>query len=496
MLLQEAVLCATAPSNGTGAGLIALHDIQTGTALASFKQTTSASHSVAYVETKNGIGGLILAAQSDKALLNVFSFQKDQLMSKIVLPEKLTCIAIDPSGIYCAGGTANGRLYLWEARILFSSFEPHYRRVSVLRFTQDGAALVSASDDSNVSVWSMSRLLDEDLQNEIPPPYCSFTEHTLPITDISCGFGPFPSCRIFTSSLDHSVKVWDLSTRTLLTSILFPQSIILLSVDPSERFIFAASHEGSIYQYNLFRKRPDTSNARAIEALGGAGMSDTIRVIDDEAASRRLISVGQSVTALSLSMSSSLLIAGTSSGQICIYDISSHQLLRSINTYKDKGFGITSLATMLKPPDLFGHIRLGDGGVTVQDADPVIPLTTLQRIKDHAMRATHDVPMMLPICSSKSHSSSPLMQEILQEHRYFVQGTDAIAATGASLQSRVSELETEVAKLREQLGAAKGLNDAMWEGVVQKILPREGHNTSTSDVDSSMHSRKRSKIQK
>jgi pre-rRNA-processing protein IPI3 len=74
------------PLNGVGAGLIALHDIQMGTALASFKQTTSASHSITHVETKNGLGGLILAAQSDKALLNVFSFQKVRqihLMSKL-----------------------------------------------------------------------------------------------------------------------------------------------------------------------------------------------------------------------------------------------------------------------------------------------------------------------------------------------------------------------------------------------------------------------------
>ena len=33
---------------------------------------------------------------------------------KIVLPEKLTAIAVDLSGCYCAGGTAQGRVYLWE----------------------------------------------------------------------------------------------------------------------------------------------------------------------------------------------------------------------------------------------------------------------------------------------------------------------------------------------------------------------------------------------
>ena len=170
---------------------------------------------------------------------------KNQLLSKIVLPEKLCCIDVDPLGDYCAGGTASGRLYLWEASlpsvlrnmcddvfiqiasgILFNSFEAHYRRLSVLRFTRDGAGLVSVSDDSGVNVWSMSRsfrcyfdtkgprdahiplrLLDEDLQTEVPTPYCSFSEHTLPVTDVLCGIGAFTTCRIFTSSIDHSVKV-------------------------------------------------------------------------------------------------------------------------------------------------------------------------------------------------------------------------------------------------------------------------------------------------
>ena len=42
--------------------------------------------------------------------------------------------------------------------ILFSAWDAHYRQISVLRFTNDGAALISGSSDSGVSVWSVSRL--------------------------------------------------------------------------------------------------------------------------------------------------------------------------------------------------------------------------------------------------------------------------------------------------------------------------------------------------
>lgn len=77
MVLQETVLCATAPhAPGSGAGAFVIHDLQTGTVLASFRQTTSAVHCSAFAETENGQGGFMLGAQVDKSILNVYNFQK------------------------------------------------------------------------------------------------------------------------------------------------------------------------------------------------------------------------------------------------------------------------------------------------------------------------------------------------------------------------------------------------------------------------------------
>ena len=77
MILQETILCATAATKSAGgSGLIALHDIQTGATLASFKQTNAGPHSVAVLESKNSLGGVMLASQPEKAILNVYNFQK------------------------------------------------------------------------------------------------------------------------------------------------------------------------------------------------------------------------------------------------------------------------------------------------------------------------------------------------------------------------------------------------------------------------------------
>lgn len=59
-------------------------------------------------------------------------------------------------------------------------------------------------------------LLANELQHETPAPYCVLSDHTLPITDIVCGSGSFPHCRVLTSSLDHSVKVSKTSNFTVL----------------------------------------------------------------------------------------------------------------------------------------------------------------------------------------------------------------------------------------------------------------------------------------
>lgn len=88
------------------------------------------------------------------------------------------------------------------------------------------------------------------------------------------------------------------------------------------------------------------------------------------------------------------------------------------------------------------------------------------------------------------------MDEILREHSFYVQ-SESGKPDGLTLQSRVSELETEVAKLRDELATAKGLNDDMWENIVQKILAGGGDvvkaNGPEAESETNERSRKRSR---
>ncbi|KAG8987017.1 Pre-rRNA-processing protein ipi3 [Tulasnella sp. JGI-2019a] len=496
MKLREVFCCSTAPSSAAlGTGSITLHDIQTGTQLACFKQTSSAPHCIGVVQGGAGLGGLILSVQSDKPILNIYSFQKEQLHMRIVLPEKLSCMASDIFGRYFAGGTSTGRIYLWEiaSGILFNSFEAHYRQTNVLRFTTDGAALISGSEDSGVSVWAMSHLLDNDKHHEMPTPYCSLPDHTLPITDIACGVGPFPSCRVLTSSLDNSCKLWDTSTKTLLSTFLFPRPISIVVLDPAERMLFAASSDGFIHQVNLLTERKDHMgrNTSVMEAVSGLSPSDVTRMDDNEQGSnlKRLITVGQEILSMTLSMTGSILLIGTVTGHVHLYDVASHQLLKTVNTHQS--FRATHLSTFIKPLDLVGHITLGS--TSHLDAMPVRPITSFHRIRDAAARTAHGVPIMLPI-SNDNVSIQPGKlppYDLEADHRYFFAQSSSAGASGQSLQIRVVELEAEVENLRRNLSKAKGLNDSMWESVVNTVLKSDA--APLVNGNSAAHPAKRSK---
>jgi pre-rRNA-processing protein IPI3 len=157
----------------------------------------------------------------------------------------------------------------------------------------------------------LRRLLDNEQQNEVPAPYCSLSDHTLPISDICVGIGRFPSIRVITVSLDHTVKVlgqpgcgrdlridtsrqiWDLATCTLLTTLHFPAPIGHVTWDAAERAVFAASTLpiGDVYQANLYAPRESKLGVAAeiddIQAVGGGGPGEVIRLDADSSAARR-----------------------------------------------------------------------------------------------------------------------------------------------------------------------------------------------------------------
>lgn len=83
-------------------------------------------------------------------------------------------------------------------------------------------------------------------------------------------------------------------------------------------------------------------------------------------------------------------------------------------------------------------------------------------------------------------------QELLEDYAFFVHGR-TVESEGAppSTDARVEELEVEVAKLKEQLGKAKVINETMWQNVVHKLM--ENGEQSGEDGEQ-QHRRKRGRV--
>jgi pre-rRNA-processing protein IPI3 len=96
-------------------------------------------------------------------------------------------------------------------------------------------------------------------------------------------------------------------------------------------------------------------------------------------------------------------------------------------------------------------------------------------------------------------------EELLRDWEYFVQPRPAAASENGATPAetrpdgRMAELEDEVARLKSQLARAKGMNDVMWETLMQSVaaqgkeMAAPDHIPADSHEDTNGRERKRGK---
>ncbi|WFC96448.1 Pre-rRNA-processing protein ipi3 [Malassezia brasiliensis] len=424
-----------------------------------------------------GTGGGAVAIDADKAVLTVYAFQRDQPVARIVLPHKMQCVALTPRGDYVATGADDGRLYMWDVAngALLCSFEAHYRALRTLRFSPDGAALATGADDARVCVWSVPSLLGHtDLAGgTVPAAYATLADHTLPISDLHWSAGAFPqSAALWTASHDASVKLWDLSTRRLLSTYTLPGSVSRIGVDRLERFFFASLHEANTaYRVELYTHDPGAWHARG--GRGAEGVAYTVGADDPH------VALADPITALALSLTSSHVALGTQTGQVHLVDVVTLQPVRMLHATASLTAApdtpVTNLVAMARPPDLLSAAQLGKRSAH-SDADaasstyvaplpmrPVAPQfsrtlvravdtpTVPMRIGAGAGMAANDVLAYLGVRCSAPSAAAP----------------DTAAPTSTAPASAPDPaVAARVAQLEEDLRRAKALNDEMWQHLV------------------------------
>ncbi|XP_036898215.1 WD repeat-containing protein 18 isoform X3 [Sturnira hondurensis] len=176
-------------------------ELHSGANLLTYRGGQAGPHGLALLN-----GEYLLAAQLGKNYISAWELQrKDQLQQKIMCPGPVTCLTTSPNGLYVLAGIAES-IYLWEVSTgnLLVILSRHYQDIACLQFTGDSSHFLSGGKDCLVLVWSLCSVLQMD-SSRTPSPRHVWSRHTLPITDLHCGFGG-PLARVATASLDQTVK--------------------------------------------------------------------------------------------------------------------------------------------------------------------------------------------------------------------------------------------------------------------------------------------------
>uniref|UniRef100_A0A3Q3W2L8 WD repeat-containing protein 18 n=1 Tax=Mola mola TaxID=94237 RepID=A0A3Q3W2L8_MOLML len=308
-------------------------DLHSGSSLLSYRGGNSSARALTVLG-----GQFLLSAQLGKNFINVWELQrKDQLQQKIVCPGVVTCLIASPNGLFLAAAVGEA-VYLWEVSTgrLLSVLSRHYQDVTCLKFTDDSSHFISGGKDNLALVWSLPSVIQLDLSHT-PEPRHVLARHSLPITDLHCGLMG-TQARVATASLDHTVKVWELSSGELLLSILFDVEIMSVTMDPCEYFLFCGGSDGNIFQVSLCGQSDDGN-----QVFRGH---------------RNL------VTCLSVSMDGTLLLSGSHDETVRLWDIQSKQSIRCL---AHKG-PVTNAIIMPAPANMF-----------LPDSRPAVPLPRFSR---------------------------------------------------------------------------------------------------------------------
>lgn len=246
---------------------------------------------------------------------------------------------MSPDGNYCIAAVSE-TLYIWQICTgnMVAVLTKHYQTVTVLKFIDDGSHFISAGHDGMILVWKLSSILaSRGYSNQDIVPLYTFSDHTLPITDVFVGKGGMRAM-LTSVSLDRTCRMYDLASATLLLNLVFPEALTSVAVDRLDSRVYVGTIQGSIFEFSL--QAPPRTKEYHISH-------------DALPAKARFLGHKNAVTALSVSLDGSSLLSGGNDEIVNIWDISSKQLLRSI---PHKGV-ITNAQFILAPKAMLDQER-------------------------------------------------------------------------------------------------------------------------------------------
>ena len=126
----------------------------------------------------------------------------------------------------------------------------HLQTVTCIAATR--LSILTGSEDSNIHVWSLPRLLALGTKEPLEP-LRSLSNHRAAITSLVVGRSTSQTEISVSSSRDNTIIVWNHHTGDLLRTFLLPSTPLCLALDPCNRAVYAGFEDGSLQMIEFFQ---------------------------------------------------------------------------------------------------------------------------------------------------------------------------------------------------------------------------------------------------
>jgi pre-rRNA-processing protein IPI3 len=202
-----------------------------------------------------------------------------------------------------------------------STSAAHLQAVSCLAATQ--LHITSASEDSNIHVWSVPHLLSLT-STETHEPLRTLSNHRAAITSIGLGHSASSTNICVSASKDNTIIVWNYHTGDLLRTFLLQSTPLCLALDPCDRGVYIGFEDGSLQLVEFVQ-----TDAKIHPLYDTHLQSTPVQVtstpwIPSSSASSETESAFGAVNCIGLSYDGTTIVSGHSSGKIGQWDAGRH----------------------------------------------------------------------------------------------------------------------------------------------------------------------------
>ncbi|KAK7946671.1 uncharacterized protein PG986_010992 [Apiospora aurea] len=270
-----------------------------------FKKSSVPRNSLAVSETH------VFAAQDDKSTVHVYSRAKGNQESTVTFQERIRSVAFCDDVLVL--GTAEGRVIVWEICTGRQVTTPACHVQAVTCIASTPYHLLTGSDDSDVHVWDLPRLLELDTTIEHEPEK-TLSNHRAAVVSIAISQSTNADTNMcVTAGKDRSCIIWNYQTGTALRTLLFPANPTSLCLDPCARAIYVSSDDGSIFAVDMFSEKA---------LLGPQSIEAVSSVVQVASAFGSAPQEAGPASCLAVSYDGTALLSGHNKGQILRWDLS------------------------------------------------------------------------------------------------------------------------------------------------------------------------------